>query len=104
MLTSTGITLAACSLLLLTRAAGAEPAPLISGEPIPVGATNGVGPMAIPAISGTPLGCARVFGSAQPDLFVAADKWYPGFYLYQWLATARGGVPVFAEPIPLKTL
>ena len=80
------------------------PAVLMSGEPIPVGTHEGIGPMAGAAIWHTPLGYAHVFGSEQPDLFAKDDdKWYPGVYLYPWRKTSYSGIPVFGERIKVET-
>ena len=72
-----------------------------SGEPILVGGDT-VGPLASGGVSSVPLGWAYVFGSQRPDLFVGADKWYPGTYLYRWLKDGEKGVPVFDNPVRLN--
>ena len=70
---------------------------MTSGEPIRVGG-EGLGPLASGGVTSVPLGWASVSGARRPDLFVAADKWYPGVYLYRWLEDGEGGVPVFDLP------
>jgi hypothetical protein len=74
-------------------------APLVSGQPIRVGAGDGTGPLASIGISSTPLGAATVFGGKRPDVFVSSDRWYPGFHLYRWMRDTPEGVPVFSQPI-----
>jgi len=82
---------------------------LISGQPIPVGTRDGLGPLA-PAISQNPVGAAFVFGSEQPDLFVNGRGWYQTkkgrfshYYLFPWVSTTGNGTPVFGAPIRVKT-
>lgn len=72
-----------------------------SGEPIPVGGDS-LGPLASGGVSSVPIGWAHVYGSKRPDLFVGADKWYPGTYLYRWLEDSEDGVPIFGNPIQLR--
>ena len=72
-----------------------------SGQPILVGGDK-LGPLASGGVSSVPLGWAHSFGSQRPDLFVAADKWYPGTFLYRWLEDGDDGVPIFGNPLRLK--
>jgi hypothetical protein len=74
-------------------------APLVGGEPVVVGTADGRGPLATQAIQSVPVGAAFVFGSKQPDLFVATGKFglETGLFLYRWSATSKDGVPVFGE-------
>jgi hypothetical protein len=73
-----------------------------SGEPFFIGG-NRLGPLASGGVSSIPLGWAHIFGKQRPDLFVGADKWYPGIFLYCWLDDDDGGVPVFGNPIRVNT-
>ncbi|MDX9974587.1 MAG: VCBS repeat-containing protein [FCB group bacterium] len=86
-------------LLVFCVCGGALAGPLVSGEPIVVGTADGRGPLAAQAIQSIPVGAAFVYGSAQPDLFVSTTKYglETGLFLYRWVATAEGGVPVFGE-------
>ncbi len=70
---------------------------LVSGEQIPVGTTDGRGPLATHGVMSFPLGTAHVFNGAQPDLFLATTKYgtKPGLWLYRWIETSESGSPVF---------
>ncbi len=84
-------------------------AELISGQPIPVGTSGAIGPLAAPSVTEQALGAASVFGQSQPDLFVLARGWLPKkgkfsrVFLYPWAATSESGAPVFNEPILVKS-
>jgi hypothetical protein len=80
------------------------PAVLISGEPIPVGTIERIGPMTSGGVWQTPLGYAYVFGKERPDLFVIHGDWYPGLYLYPYKSTTQEGIPVFGDGIPVEPL
>ena len=80
------------------------PAALISGEPIPVGTIERIGPMTSGGVWQRPLGYAHVFGNEQPDLFVIHNEWYPGIYLFPWKRTSDEGIPVFGDGIPIEQL
>jgi hypothetical protein len=78
-------------------------APLVSGEPIPVGAANGVGPLASDKLNNLPVGIAHVYGRAQPDLFViGGSRFYPELVLFPWIETSPDGVPVFGAPVNVE--
>lgn len=75
-----------------------EPA---SGDLVPLksAAPRGVGPATLPSISQEVLGAASVYGSARPDLFVAArGKTESTLYLFRWLRDSPEGAPIFAPP------
>lgn len=73
---------------------------LESGQPIPVGTSDGRGPLASDAITIEPLGFARVFDGAEPDLFAATGRHgrKRGLFLYKWSGRGAKGEPVFALP------
>lgn len=75
---------------------------LASGKPIPVGASDKIGPLAFPGIENHPVGIAFVFGSRQPDIFLMGNRHGPGLYLYKYLKTNSEGVPVFGNRIRVK--
>ena len=77
-------------------------AQLESGKAIPVGAPDGVGPLATPSIVCRPMGCAYVYNAEQPDIFVAGDHRYTFLHLYRWIKTSPDGIPIFGEPIDIK--
>lgn len=66
-------------------------------------APGGEGPLALPNLRHVPIGHAHVFGSAQPDLFVSGFGGPRRLYVFPWKATARGGVPVFGEPLVVSS-
>ncbi|MCF6287340.1 MAG: VanW family protein [Candidatus Hydrogenedentes bacterium] len=70
-----------------------------SGQQIPVGSVDQVGPLAPHAVMSVPLGSASIFGGAQPDIFIATTKYgtEPGLWLYRWVKTTELGVPVFKK-------
>jgi hypothetical protein len=86
------------SLVLEAGSSGFD-APLVGGQPIPVGANDGVGPLPSIGISSTPLGFAYLDDEGRPDIFVSSDRWHPGFQLYKWIRDTPSGVPVFSQPI-----
>ena len=70
-----------------------------SGEQIPVGTSDQVGPLAPHAVMSVPLGSANLFDGDQPDIFVATTKYgtEPGIWLYRWVKANEAGVPVFKK-------
>ncbi len=70
-----------------------------SGEQIPVGTAEQIGPLAPHAVMSVPLGAAHVFGGAYPDIFVATTKYgtEPGIWLYRWVKNNDADVPVFEK-------
>ncbi|HWQ54008.1 MAG TPA: hypothetical protein VN442_10000 [Bryobacteraceae bacterium] len=77
-----------------------------SGEPMPVGTADRLGPLS-PGLSGYPVGVVSVYGSAQPDLFAvgggASVTAFPyGLFLYRWKGTANDGRPVFGNRIQVR--
>ena len=63
---------------------------------------KGRGPLALVNLNHHVLGHARVFGGAQPDLFVAGYGGPQAVHLFRWVDTAEDGAPVFAEPVVVK--
>lgn len=74
-----------------------------SGQPLKAGALDGVGPLAFPGIRNQPVGVVSVFGSERPDLFLLGNRHGSGLFLYKYLETRAGDVPVFANPVETKT-
>ena len=71
--------------------------------PLKSSSRNGEGPMALPYLRNTVLGSAFVFNSQQPDLFVCGNTRSSDLYLFRWLRNNKHGVPVFGNPIPIKS-
>lgn len=71
---------------------------LKSGRRIKVGSPDGLGPLSAGLVS-KPVGTASVFGSDQPDLFVATGRGSsePGVFLYRSVGRHKSGVPVFRK-------
>ena len=83
--------------------ATASAAPLISGEPIPVGGASGLGPLAAKKLNNLPAGVAHVYGKENPDLFVTGgSRFYPEMVLYPWRETGPNGVPIFDAPLNVQ--
>ena len=98
----------AVSLALLLAASAAwcqdPPLPLVSGEPIPVGTPDRIGPLEAGKVVHRPLGAAHVTGREKPDLFViAGSRFYPDLVLIPWDSTSPEGIPVFGLPITVAT-
>lgn len=72
---------------------------LISGKPIPGAA---VGHFSAPSLTGSVMGTALANEDGFPDLFLQADKWKPGTYLYHFKKFTENGTPVFSQPIALS--
>lgn len=70
--------------------------PLLSSAP------KGRGPLALVNLNHHVLGHARVFGGAQPDLFVAGYGGPQAVHLFKRVDTAENGAPVFAQPVEVK--
>ena len=87
------------SVLVLEAGNSGFDAALVGGQPIPVGANDGVGPLPSIGISSTPLGFAYLEDEGRPAIFVSSDRWHPGFQLYKWIKDTPSGVPVFSPPI-----
>ncbi|MCC6682487.1 MAG: VCBS repeat-containing protein [Phycisphaeraceae bacterium] len=87
----------------ISFAATAQQTTLISGQPIKLGAADGVGPLTVPGISGKPLGAVDIFGGSRPDLVLFSDRWYPGLVCYQYLRDSDAGVPIFSQAKPVQT-
>jgi hypothetical protein len=71
--------------------------------PLKSAAQNGEGPLSLPYLRNELMGCAFVFGSKQPDLFVCGNTRTSDLYLLKWLRNNQDGVPVFGSPIPIKS-
>lgn len=71
--------------------------------PLKSAAPAGVGPLALPNLGQHVLGTAFVYGSAQPDLFIAGQGGPRGLYLCRWLRSDGNDVPVFAPPVRVKS-
>ncbi|MCP4641595.1 MAG: VCBS repeat-containing protein [bacterium] len=100
---STRVMQIAC-LVAVSLAAVPASAQLVSGEFIPCGAPDGVGPLAAEKIVNHPVGAADVFGRDYPDLFVmSGSRFYPGLLLFPWESTSDDGVPVFGEARTVAT-
>ncbi len=89
--------------LLLTVSCPPAFCALVSGDAIPLGTADGRGPLAADAVTIEPLGVARVFDGAEPDLFTATGQHgrNKGLFLYKWSARGPHGEPVFAAPKPV---
>lgn len=74
---------------------------LVNGEPIRVGINNGVGDFAVPSIQSSPIGAVNIYGGERPDIFVVADRWNPGLYIYKWKGDNDSGIPIFSQPIAI---
>lgn len=72
--------------------------------PLKSAAQNGVGPLSLPYLRNGLMGCASVFGSQLPDLFVSGNTRTSDLYLFKWLRNNQDGVPVFDIPIPIKNI
>ena len=73
-------------------------APLISGEPIPVGISNGLGSLAVDKIFNHPVGAAHALGNAEPDLFVLdVSRFYPDLVVLPFLRRDASGTPIFGN-------
>jgi len=82
----------------------APASPLVSGEPIPVGATDGLGPLEADKLNNLPVGVAHVYDKEQPDLFViGGSRFYPELVLFPWIETSPDGIPVFDAPVNVQT-
>ncbi len=66
-------------------------------------APGGVGPLALHNLTHIPLGSARVYGGAQPDLFLTGYGGPRRVYLCRWLRNTADGAPVFAAPEVVKS-
>ena len=72
------------------------------GEALKCQNYNNIGVFDFPGVSCKPLGIAYLSGKEYPDLFLASDKWYPGFYYYEFVNHSADGVPVFSEAKEFK--
>jgi hypothetical protein len=89
--------------LILGLTAGAVEPHLPPGiKALPSSAPNGRDPLALVNLNHHVLGHARVFGSKDPDLFVAGYGGPQAVHLFKWVDTAENGAPVFAEPVIVK--
>jgi len=75
---------------------------LVNGEPIRVGTNDGVGDFVVPSIQSSPIGTINLFGGERSDIFVVADRWNPGLYIYQWKGDNDSGTPIFSQPISIE--
>ncbi|MCG6190128.1 FG-GAP repeat domain-containing protein [Maribellus maritimus] len=73
------------------------------GEPLESQNYNNIGVFDFPGVSCKPLGVAYLSGKEYPDLFLASDKWNPGFFYYEFAGFSQKGVPVFLEAKEFKT-
>ena len=92
-------------LLILTLASvslAAEPHLPPGVKPLPSAAENGRGPLALVNLKHHVLGHARVFGGAQPDLFLAGYGGPQAVHVFRHTGTAADGAPVFARPQVVK--
>jgi hypothetical protein len=62
-----------------------------------------MGPLALHNLQHHPIGSAHVFGSDQPDIFVAGQGGPRRVYLCRWLRNSTGGGPIFAPPVAIKS-
>lgn len=67
--------------------------------PLKVGTENGRGPFALPNVNHSLMGAVFVYGSKQPDLFVAGFGGERNLWLAKWKEDDADGVPVFEPPI-----
>ena len=74
----------------------------IIGEAIKVQEFDNIGVFDFPGISCKPLGVAYLSNNEYPDLFLASDRWYPGFFYYAFESLSAEGVPVFSEAKEIK--
>lgn len=86
----------------LVSAASAQPYLPEGTRALASAAAKGRGPLALVNLNHHVLGHARVFGGAQPDLFVAGYGGPQAVHLFRWVVTAEDGAPVFAEPVVVK--
>jgi hypothetical protein len=86
----------------LVSAASAQPYLPEGTRALASAAAKGRGPLALVNLNHHVLGHARVFGGAQPDLFVAGYGGPQAVHLFRWVDTAEDGAPVFAEPVVVK--
>ena len=83
-------------LFLISVQAGA--APWTSGEQIPVGTPDGIGPLAPHAVMSVPLGAVKLSDGSFPEIVVATTKYgtESGIWLYRH-AGAKDGAPLFEK-------
>lgn len=72
-------------------------------HPLKSAAPNGEGPLSLPFLRNGLVGCAFVFESKQPDLFVCGNGKTSALYLFKWLRNNESGVPVFDKPISVNS-
>ena len=84
---------------LTTLCYAAEPHLPPGTKALPSAAEKGRGPLALVNLNHHVLGHARVFGTQQPDLFVAGYGGPQAVHLFKWMDTAENAAPVFAEPV-----
>jgi hypothetical protein len=84
-------------LLLLLPLAPVVGHALESGQAIPVGSADGLGPLAAPGVVSYPLGAAQVVGTEQPELFLRTTKYGidTGLWMYPAAGYTSAGVPIF---------
>jgi hypothetical protein len=87
----------------LGKLQAAEVPALVSGQPMPVGTADRIGPLAA-GISSIPVGYASLSGGAQPDLFVEAGRFShdPGLFFYAWDSSNADGTPIFTPAVEIK--
>lgn len=85
-------------LLVLGVVAASARAAWQSGEQIPVGTRDGVGPLAPHAVISVPLGAVALSGSESLDIVVGTTKYgtEPGIWLYQNVGD-EAGTPIFKK-------
>ncbi|OAM90309.1 VCBS repeat-containing protein [Termitidicoccus mucosus] len=94
--------------LLVFAALPVLPAPAVAAPrddtlPLKSAAPRGLGPVAVrDTLTHVVLGTARVYGSAQPDLFVLGGRKPVTVNLFKWLRTSDDGAPVFAPPVQVE--
>lgn len=72
-------------------------------HPLKLATPNGEGTLALPYLRNKMVGAAFVFGSEQPDLFISGNTRSSDLFLFRWLRNSQTGVPVFDEPVQIKS-
>ncbi|MCB9768183.1 MAG: VCBS repeat-containing protein [Candidatus Omnitrophica bacterium] len=72
---------------------------LESGKKIPVGTETGRGPLATYGVVTEPMGCARISGATDCDLFLRTTRFgeETGLFLYPFQNRTEEGTPIFGE-------
>lgn len=89
------------TIILISPGVGLAATPSV--QPLKSSAPSGLGPLALPGLQQQMIGSAFVFGTSQPDVFIATPGSAGGLFLLRGLRNSDSGVPIYGPAVRVRS-